>query len=495
MGVAAGGLAAASWADWRAAAAAALERAPDRIDVRTLSGGTTPISSKELKDLAAALGGAPILPGDPTYEATRRTWNGAFDLHPALIIACTGVSDVTAAVQFAAAHSLLTAVRGGGHSITGKSSVEGGLMIDLAPMRGVRVDPAARTARAEGGSLLGDLDRESRRFQLATPAGIVSHTGAAGLTLGGGFGRLSRRFGLTCDNLVGADLVTADGRFVSASERENPDLLWGLRGGGGNFGVVTSLEYALHPMEPTILTGQLVWPLAQAREVLRGWRDFCAGNPEAMHTTVVLTRVPDAGAVLVIEPFWSLDHADGERLFAPLRALGKPVVDKVGPLDYATLQSAGDALSPHGIRHYGKSGFMQSVSDEAIDTLVATFEAGATRPETWILQQTGGAINRVAPDATAFPERSSRFWLVFNTDWHDPAQDDANIAGAREAWKQVEHYTSGFYVNTMSPDQDSRVNRNYGGNYARLVQLKDRYDPKNLFRLNANVQPSKATQS
>src|SRR5262245_26435115 len=312
----------------------------DAADVmaKTLSGDTIAIRAADVEQLAASLRGKVLLPGNDGYDAARRLWNGAFDRHPGLIAVCASPSDVRAAVDFARAHQLLTAVRGGGHSATGKSSCDGGLMIDLAPMRSVRVDPDERTARVEGGALLGDLDHETRPFGLVTTAGTVSHTGAGGLTLGGGLGRVGRHFGLACDNLIAADVVTADGKLLQASEKQNADLFWGLRGGSGNFGVVTSLEYRLHPMDPTILGGLLIWPIEQAGDVLKFFADYSMHTPDELNTDIYMAAMPGAPPALMVEVCWSGDPARGREVLEPLRRVGKTISDTVQPMPYVELQ-------------------------------------------------------------------------------------------------------------------------------------------------------------
>ena len=313
------------------------------VPAKSLAGGETVLPGSAIEALAASLRGEVLLAGSQDYDRTRRVWNASFDKKPALIARCTGASDVQQAVAFAREHQLLTAVRAGGHSYSGKSSCDGGLMIDLQPMQGVRVDPETKRAYLQSGSLLGQLDHECAAFRLATTAGTVSHTGAAGLTLGGGLGRLGRRFGLACDNAASFDIVTADGRFLRANDKENPDLYWGLRGGGGNFGVVTSIEYRLHDMDPVILGGTIVWPLAQARDVLRYYRDIAVDAPDVVNLAPVLYSEPD-GPVIEIEVCWSGDHAQGEAWLKKLRAFGKPTRDDIAPMPYVAIQSSGDEL-------------------------------------------------------------------------------------------------------------------------------------------------------
>jgi FAD/FMN-containing dehydrogenase len=435
------------------------------------------------------LRGELILPGSGDYEQARRIWNGMFDMRPAMVVRCTGASDVVQVVNFAREHQLLTSVRGGGHSFSGKSTCNGGIVIDLSPMQGVRVDRRAKRAYVEAGSRLGQLDRETLALGLATPAGTVADTGAAGLTLGGGLGRLGRRFGLTCDNLVGADVVTAAGEFVHASESENADLLWGLRGGGGNFGVVTSFEYRLHEVDPIVLAGNITWPIEQARDVLRYIVDFSERMPDELGLDPALVWTPDGKALISVEACWSADHAAGEKVLAPLRAFGKPIDDTIGPMPYVELQSAADPDLPAGRNYYAKSGFLPQLDDAGIDSLLETFLGASTR---FVLYATphGGAYNRVPVDATAFPNRRDKFFALMISQWDGDDGSDKRLADLRASWEPIGTLTRGFYVNLADPNEGSAVIReNYGPNLARLSALKAKYDPMNLFRLNANVQP------
>jgi len=462
------------------------------LAARTLDGAPTLIPRSDLRDLAGSLRGRVLVGSDTDYDTVRRIWNGAFDLHPALIVQCTGMADAMQAVAFARTHKLLTAVRGGGHSTSGKSSCDGGIMIDMAPMAGVRVDPQARRAWVEPGTLLGQLDRETAAFGLVTTAGTVSHTGAAGLTLGGGFGRVGRRFGLACDNLVGADVLTADGRRLRASATENPDLFWALRGGGGNFGIVTEFEYSLHDMNPMIYGGVIAWPLAAANDVLRYIGELMASAPDELNVEPLLVSPPGAPQMVVAEACWSAEHARGEKVLAGLRSLGKPLFDKIGPMPYVVLQAMNDGVNHHGVKHYGKAGYLPNLDGAVIDALVDAYRSAPPGQVNFIFQASGGAISRVASDATAFPNRSSPWWLMVAANWEDAADTPTRLATARATWKRVESLTRGFYVNVADDRADAEVGSNYGANYARLVQVKDKYDPGNQFRLNANIKPSKA---
>lgn len=467
--------------------AAALKDVGD-LPAKTLSGDDVLLRGSSVEAFAASLRGDLVLPGFGDYEQARRIWNGMFDMRPAMIARCTGASDVIQAVNFAREHRLLTSVRGGGHSFSGKSTCNGGIVIDLQPMQGVRVDPVSRRAWLETGSRLGQLDRETQAFGLATPAGTVSDTGAAGLTLGGGLGRLGRRFGLTCDNLIGADVVTAAGDFVHASETENADLLWGLRGGGGNFGVATSLEYRLYPVDPTVLAGDIAWPIGQARDVLRFVRDFADHMPDELNLSPALVWTPD-GAVINVEACWSADHGAGEKALASLRRLGKPLSDSIGPMSYVALQSAADAGLSARNNYYAKSGFLPVLDDAGIDLIIATFLEAPTRFLLFV-DLYGGAYRRVAVDATAFPNRKEKFFALMIAQWGAGKDNAQLLANLRSSWKPIEGLARGFYTNLADPDASgAAIHDNYGPNLPRLVALKTRYDPMNLFRLNANVPP------
>jgi FAD/FMN-containing dehydrogenase len=461
-----------------------------KLAAKTLTGGATTLALADVEALAGGLRGRLILPGQADYEGARRVWNAMIDRRPALIARCAAPSDVIQVVNFARERHLLTAVRCGGHSQTGKSTCDGGIVIDLSPMQSVRVDPAARLARVEGGALLRHLDRETRAFGLVTTAGTVSHTGVGGLTLGGGLGRVARRFGLACDNLRSVDVVTAAGKLVTASETENADLLWGLRGGGGNFGVATSFEFALHPMDPMVLSGDLAWPYERAREVMRFYADFSANAPDELNIDLSTIRTPDGRMMIGSEVVWSADHAAGERVLKPLRSFGPPAIDTVRAVPYTEVQAQHDKFLENGIRDYRKSGFLLSIDENTIDALLETLRAAPPGLVRMTFQQSGGAIGRRAVDATAFPNRDSRYWVALASSFKDPAEDEARIAAVRTAWKPIEPLTRGFYVNAMTEDMYAKVDANYGSNYARLAQLKRKYDPGNLFRLNANVVPA-----
>ena len=460
------------------------------LHARSLSGAEIVLDARAVADLAASLQGDVLLLGDPRYDQARRIWNGGIDKHPALIATCTGAADVIRAVNFAREHDLLTAVRAGGHSTSGKSTCDGGIMIDLSSMRGVRVDPSASIAHLSAGTLLGQLDRECAAFKLATTVGTVSLTGAAGLTLGGGFGRLGSRFGLACDNLRGADVVTAGGQLVHASESDNPDLLWGLRGGGGNFGVVTSLEYQLHPMNPLIAGGVLSWPFEQARGVLDFYADFAPAKPDALCTDLLLHSSPGAAPTVSMVVCWSGEAAAGERALQPLRRVARTAQGTIDQMEYVRLQSMFDRGFPDGRKYYQKSGLVSVLDRDCIDTLIDVFAAPRPQPLVMQLQGLGGAASRVRPDATAFVHRDALWDMAIVTQWESPAESSANMAAIHDIWARLDRFTKGFYVNSRYEDDLKAFRDNYGDNYPRLAALKRKFDPLNLFRLNANVLPA-----
>ena len=445
------------------------------------------------------LGGEVLRPGDEAYDSARRVWNGMIDRRPALIARCLGVADVQAAVRFAREHKLLVAVRGGGHNVAGNAVAEGGIVIDLSRMRAVRVDPTRRTARAESGATWGELDHEAAVHGLATTGGAVSTTGIAGLTLGGGVGWLARRFGLACDNLLSVDLVTADGRLLTASASEHADLFWGVRGGGGNFGVVTSFEYQLHPVGP-VLGGMVLYPLEQAGALARFYRDFAAGAPEELSALLLFLVAPPLpilpphlhGASLAgVMVCYSGPLAQGQEVLRPLRAFGTPVLDRILPMPYTAMQRLLDDGSPPGLLNYWKAGFLRELSDDSVATL-AEHASRTTLPGQMVeIFQFDGAVNRVGPEETAFSHRNGKFDFTAVAKWSEPADSERYIAWARDFYRAMEPFTTGgVYVNYLGEEGEERVKAAYGSNYARLVALKNQYDPTNLFQLNQNIKPT-----
>ena len=456
------------------------------------------VTGSDVEALRAAFRGEVIAPDDPGYDVHRRIWNGSIDKRPALIARCTGQADVAAAVRFAAERELLVAVRGGGHSFPGLSTCDDGLLIDLGPMKGIRVDPDSGTARAQSGVLLGELDHETQAHALAAPSGIVTHTGIAGLTLGGGIGWVHRKYGLTVDNLVSVDVVTATGEFVKASADENPDLFWGVRGGGGNFGIVTSFQYALQPVGPEVLAGPVFWLAKDAPEVLRFYRDWITTVGDDYMSLVVLRQAPALPIVppdLVGEPVvgvvscWCGDPDEGDRVLQPLKSFGSPVLDGCVRKPFLVHQASLDPSFEPGWHYYVRSCDVAELSDPVID-ITAEYATRITSPITSLaLWQMGGAVARVGEDETAFNGRKAGH--TFNINGNSPTSDgfDEQRQWARDFFEALAPYHTSVYVNFLGPD-DHRVREAYGETkYERLRALKRTWDPTNLFRLNQNIRP------
>jgi FAD/FMN-containing dehydrogenase len=453
-----------------------------------------------LAEFEAGLSGRLIRPEDWGYDEARSIWNGSHDRRPALIVRCAGVADVMRAVDFARSEDLVVAVRGGGHSLPGFSTCDGGIVIDLSAMRAVHVDPVARTAVAQGGCTWAEFDHETQAFGLATTGGLVSSTGIGGFTLGGGIGWLMRKYGLACDNLIGADVVTADGQLVHTSENENPELLWGLRGGGGNFGIATSLEYRLHPVGPMVLGGGIFFTGDRASEVLEFYRRWTQGLPDELTTLANLTTAPPAPflpesihgePVIAVLALHAGDPDEGRALVAPLKALGNPVADLLDVLPYTAMQSLIDGLWAPGAQNYMASSYVEELNDSAIEAVVERHGAVVSPQSEIHIQHFGGAAGRVPADATSFGGRGAPYVLNVIARQPEAAGFEANVAWARgttEALAPVSR--KGSYVNFMSDAGDERLRETYGdANYERLVELKRRYDPTNVFRLNQNITP------
>ncbi len=462
---------------------------------------TTILDPDAIDTFAGGMRGSLIRPGDPAYDEARQVWNGMIDRRPVLIARCSGVADVVASVRFAAEHDLVLAVRGGGHNVAGFGTCDGGLVIDLAAMGGVRIDPARRTARAEGGATWGDLDRETQLFGLAAPGGIVSTTGIGGLTLGGGQGWLRRTHGMTCDNLLSADVVTADGRLLVASESENADLFWALRGGGGNFGVVTSFEYRLHPIGPLVSFAGPFYPLEETGTIIAGFREFIGGAPDEINVAPTWWTIPAVPGFpeelhgrtgLILGAVYAGPPDEGETHLKPLRQLGTPLLDLSTTLPYTALQQIFDPFFPKGeLRYYWKSLYLAGFGDEVAEEIRSWVER---RPSplsmvgTWAL---GGALGRVAPDATAAGDRGAPFLLEILANWAPPEESERNVAWARDFFAAMERFGTGkTNMNFPGLGEDAHFVRSaLGRNYGRLAALKQKYDPTNLFRLNQNIDP------
>jgi FAD/FMN-containing dehydrogenase len=462
----------------------------------TMNTGTeTVLEEGAVEALRASLRGPLLRAGDAGYDEARKIWNGMIDRHPALIARCAGVADVIQCVRFARAHQLLVAVRGGGHNASGNAVCDGGLMLDLSGMKGMRVDPVRRAARADPGLTWGEFDHETQAFGLATTGGQISTTGIAGLTLGGGWGYLARQYGLASDNLLSVDLVTANGQCLTASATEHADLFWGVRGGGGNFGVVTSFEYQLHPVG-SVLAGVLIHPFAQARETLRFYRDFTRAAPDELASGVVCITLPDGTPVVGIVVCYSGPLEAGERVLHPLRAFGTPLADQIGIMPYTAAQKLVDAFYPPGLQQYWKASFLQEISDAAIDTIVASCTHRPSPICHVVIEHTlGGAVSRVDREATAFNHRDVRYSFMSLGVCADPAEAEKCVRWARECWDAMQPFaTGGVYVNYLGREADEgteRVRAAYGSEkYQRLVALKNTYDPTNFFRLNQNIKPT-----
>jgi FAD/FMN-containing dehydrogenase len=458
----------------------------------------TTISDAIIQEFKTSLSGQLILPEHPSYNEVRKVWNAMIDKRPALIVRCTGTADVIKSVKFARANNLLVSVRAGGHNVSGKAVCDNGIMIDLSLMKGIWVDPSHQIALAQPGMRLGEFDRETQAFGLATTLGIISNTGIAGLTLGGGVGWLARKYGLACDNLLSVDIVTADGQFLKASDKENEDLFWSIRGGGGNFGIVTSFEYKLHPIGPQVLAGMVLHPFGKAREALKFYRNYSASIPDDMNTVCALLTSPDGHPVVaIVVCYHGLSIDAGQQKLRPLREFGPPIADLISPMSYLEAQSILDlAVPPSGLRSYWKSHFLKEIPDHAIDTLVDHF-AKVPSPRTAIqFQQFGGAVSRVREDATAFGHRQDgEYDFIILSLWQNSSDDNANISWTRELWDAMKPFSpGGVYINNLGDDEpEGRVRAAYGPNYDRLVEMKNKYDPTNLFRLNQNIKPTVST--
>lgn len=454
------------------------------IPAVSLDGAEIELENAAIQELSEALSGPMILSGHPEYDRARTIWNGMHDKRPALIVQPANSTDVSHAVSFARDNNLLLAVRGGGHSWPGKSVCDGGLMIDLSQMNGVTASRDTQRAHAQGGALLGTLDGAALEQGMVTTAGVVSHTGVGGYTLGGGFGRLNRKYGLTVDNLRSAEIVTADGEVRRINADQEPDLFWAIRGGGGNFGVVTEFEYQLYPFDRNVLSGSIVWPLEKARDVLEYYAEAAGSFSDEMYIGPVMAHNPEIGDVIVMDVVYNGDPADGEKELAALRAVATPIVDGVIVQDYMIMQTVNDVAFGHGIRSYAKSGMVKEWSQGLVDALIDAYD-----PRVFLANHVaGGAVKRVGETDTAFTHRNAEIMLVFVSGWQEAEKDDELIAATRAYYNAIEPFMGGYYDNIDF--EGAEVAGNYGPAFGRLAKIKGQYDPGNLFRLNSNIQPA-----
>jgi FAD/FMN-containing dehydrogenase len=445
-------------------------------------------------NLAKTFAGQLLQPGDPDYEAARKVHNGSVDKRPALIARCRGVADIADAVNFARSQSLEVAVRGAGHNIAGRATIDDGLMIDLSAMKGIHVDPKTRMARAQGGVTWAEFNRETQLHGLATTGGIVSSTGIAGLTLGGGLGWLMGKFGLALDNLLSAEMITADGRILQASTEENPDLFWAVRGGGGNFGIAASFEYRLHPVGPTITGGLVAHPFSAARDVLRFYRDVTTSLPDELIVYALLGHAPDGSGTKVAAIAFchcgSLN--DGQAATKPIKEFGSPIMNTIGPMDYNSLNSMLNAAYPRGVFNKWKSSFLAELSDETIGVMIECLAKCHSPMDHLALEHIHGAVTRVGIGDTAFPHRAAGYDLLVISEWMNPADTDRCTAWARNAYAAMQPFmSSARYVNYLDSDEaGDPVAAAYGPNYKRLREVKAKYDPTNFFHMNQNIKPA-----
>lgn len=470
------------------------------LTMTTLDAGRRTVGAELVQALRQGVDGAVLASGDAGYDAARTVWNAMIDRRPGLVVSCRSASDVARALRFAAEHRLLTAIKGGGHNIAGNAVCQGGLVLDLSPMKAVQVDPAAKTARVEPGARLADVDAATQAHGLAVPLGVNSTTGIAGLTLGGGFGWLSRKHGLTIDSLRAVDLVTADGERRRASAQENAELFWALRGGGGNFGVVTAFDFDLHSVGPEVLAGLVVHPIDAAPGLLRDYRSLAAESPDDLTVWCVMRKAPPlpflpeswhGREILAFAACYAGDMAEGEKAMAPLRTLGTPIADVIGPHPYTGWQQAFDPLLTEGARNYWKSHNFEAIEDGLIDLLLEAVGRLPTAECEIFIAQLGGATRRQDPAATAFAHRQTNFIMNVHTRWQDPADDTRCIAWARELFDRTASFaTGGVYVNFMPEDETGRVKGAFGASYDRLAEVKAEVDPGNLLRMNMNIRPA-----
>ncbi|MFQ6006539.1 MAG: FAD-binding oxidoreductase [Woeseia sp.] len=473
------------WGCERAAPPPVATEADTSIRAVSLAGAEIELERAAVQELGESMSGPVLLSNHPGYDSARAIWNGMHDKRPALIAQCHRAEDVSHAVTFAREREMLTAVRGGGHSWPGKSVCDDGMMIDLSPMNGVDINPDKRRAYAGGGALLNTLDTQSLAVGLVTTAGVVSHTGVGGFTLGGGFGRLNRKYGLAVDNLRSAEIVTADGKIRTTSDEQEADLFWAIRGGGGNFGVVSQFEYELHPFDRNLLSGGIIWPVEQARDVLEFYGEWYLDLSDEMYVGPAMVTLPDGTGVVIMEVVYNGDPAAGEMELEPLRKVGTPIEDGVKMQDYMVMQTQDDAAFGHGVRSYAKNGMVKEITQELVNAMIDAFN---NDPRTAFFTHTaGGACKRVDELATAFPHRNAETLIICAGGWMDPADDEPAIAMIREWYYKLDEFTGGYYDNIEYDGEEAAGN--YGPAYERLQKIKGQYDPTNQFRLNSNIEP------
>ena len=469
-------------------------------DIYTQSNNKTLLDDKIIDELRKSLRGELITSKNQNYDELRKVWNGMIDKRPAMIVRCTGTADVMAAVDFARENDILLSIRGGGHNVAGKAVCDDGLVIDLSGMRGVHVDPVSRTVRAQGGATLGDIDHETAPFNLAVPFGLVSQTGVAGLCLHGGMGWLTRKYGLALDNLLSVDVVTADGQLRRASETENEDLFWAVRGGGGNFGVVTSFEFRAYPIPEKIWFAGPIYPVSQAKKVFQFVSDFMKDAPEELGLIATLWNAPEhpkvpvehqGSPIIIVLGCYHGPFEKGEGIIKPLRQIGTPIADLSEPMRFVDLQKFLDDDYPDGMLYYWKSLYLTHLDDKVFDALIkhaAARPSGLSTVDVWFGQ---GALNRIAPDKTAFVRRDARYMLALEANWTDPAQSEANVAWARNCFEDMQRFAHGSYLNFpgFMEDSEKLLEGAYENNYKRLQAVKAKYDPDNLFHGALNITP------
>ncbi len=434
--------------------------------------------------------GKVLTAGDADYDNARKVWNGMIDRKPAFIAQCTNADDISECVKFARKNNLIVSVRGGGHNVAGNAVVDGGLMIDLSKMKEIKVDVTNKTATAEPGVILREFDAATIQYGLATTGGTVSDTGLAGLTLGGGLGYLAGKYGITVDNLLSAEMITADGEKILVDKDNHTDLYWAIRGGGGNFGIVSKFKYQLHSFGPNVVGGMILYTMDKAKEVLQFYREFIRNAPDEMASYAGFIVTPDGLPVTVVLPVWTGDVKDAEKHLAPLRSFSTPIADMITEMPYTAIQAIIDSAAPTGIRRYWKSGYFTELSDELLDIIIRNITNRISPFTPFLLFHLRGAATRVDASATAFSQRRDSWDSDIISQWLDPADDEKNIAWTRSFWKEIEPFTNGVYINHLDSDDDPRVANAYGPNFEKLKTIKKKYDPDNFFRMNNNIKPA-----